>query len=131
MDPLTLAMMAFGAIKQGVAVYKEVKGTAHDVHDIVTDMSKHLGDFFDHQEAAIEDFKEKEKNPPKGKSLSVIALDNIIARKRLENAETELRELLIYHSPPELGAIWEPFTVERNRLRAEKEAKELAEKKSS
>jgi hypothetical protein len=130
MDPLSLAMMAFGAIKQGVAIYKEVKGTAHDVHDIVMDLGKHVGDFFDHQEQAIEQQKEIERNPPKGRSLSAIALDNVIARKRLEQAEVELRELLIYQAPPELGAVWDSFQIERDRLRNEKEKKEAAEKKS-
>lgn len=130
MDPLSLAMMAFGAIKQGVAIYKEVSGTAHDVHSIVSDLGEHVGAFFDHQEKAIEHLKEKEKNPPRDRSESAVALDNILARKRLENAETELRELLIYHAPPELGAVWDDFQKERDRLRAKKAKEEERERKA-
>jgi hypothetical protein len=130
MDPISLALMAFSAVKQGVAIYKEVAGTAHEVHDIVTDLGKNIGSFFDHQEKAIEAQKEIERNPPKDKSISAIALDNVIARKRLEQAETELRELLIYQAPPELGAVWEAFQIERDKLRKERDTKEAAEKKS-
>ena len=131
MDPLTLAMMAFGAIKQGVAIYKEVSTTAHDVQDIVGDLGKHVGSFFDHQEKAIEELREKEKNPPKDRSESSIILDNIFARKRLENAEVQLRELLVYHAPPELGAVWTEFQAERDKLRAKKAREEEQERKAN
>jgi len=131
MDPLTLAMMAFGAIKQGVAIYKEVSATAHDVQDIVGDLGKHVGSFFDHQEKAIEELKEKEKNPPKDKSESAMILDNILAKKRLENAEIQLRELLVYHAPPELGAVWSEFQAERDKLRAKKAKQEERERKEA
>ena len=129
MDPISLALMAFGAVKQGVALYKEVSGTAKDVTNIVSDLSKQVGSFFEHQEKAIEDLAEKKKNPPKGVSLQTIALENVLVKKRLEQAEVELRELLVYHAPPELGAVWEEFQIERKRLQEEKLAAENAQKK--
>ena len=124
-----LAISAFSAIKQGVAIYKEVAGTAKDVTNIVEDLTKNVGSFFEHQEKAIEHFEEKKKNPPKGVSLQTLALENVIAKKRLEQAEVELRELLIYQAPPELGGIWEDFQKERARLQEEKLTAENAQKK--
>ena len=40
-----------------------------------------LGHFFDHQEKAHKEIKEKEKNPTKGKSIKAQALENVIKKK--------------------------------------------------
>ena len=129
MDPFTLAMMALGAVKSGVALYKEAKSVGKEAFDVITEISDGLGSFFEHQEKAIAHAKEVEKNPPKGKSLQAIALDNVIRRKRLEQAEYDLRQSLIYESPPELGALWEEFQKERTKLLADKDKFDKAQKK--
>jgi len=43
-------------------------------------------------------------------------------------AEEELREMLVYQSPPELGAVWTEFEAERKRLRELQEKQEAQEK---
>lgn len=121
--------MAFSAIKEGVAIYKEVAGTASDVNEIVTNISNHLGSFFTNQEKAVQELIEKKKNPPKGMSIQALALENVIARKRIAQAEVDLRELLIYHSGPVLGSIWTEFVVERDRLRTIQEKADIFLKK--
>ena len=121
--------MAFSAIKEGVAIYKEVAGTASDVNEIVTNISNHLGSFFTNQEKAVQELIEKKKNPPKGMSIQALALENVIARKRIAQAEVDLRELLIYHSGPFLGSIWTEFVVERDRLRTIQEKADIFLKK--
>jgi hypothetical protein len=111
-----LAISAVSAIKQGVALYKEAKGVGKEVVGIYSELSDSLGSFFDHQEKAIAEVKHKEKNPPKGKSIKAQALENVIKRKQLEQAEEDLRRVLIYESPPELGALWSDFQKEREKL---------------
>ena len=72
-------MMALGAVKSGVAFYKEAKSVGKEAVNVITEIADGLGSFFEHQEKAVEYAKEIEKNPPKGKSLQAIALDNVIS----------------------------------------------------
>ena len=129
MDPFTLAMMALGAVKSGVALYKEAKSVGKEAVGVITEIADGLGSFFEHQEKAIAHAKEVEKNPPKGKSLQALALDNVIRRKRLEQAEYDLRQQLIYESPPELADLWTQFQKERAKLMEDKEKFDKAQKK--
>ena len=39
-------------------------------------------------------------------SIGSRALQRVLMRKQLDQMETELRDLMIYQSPPELGALW-------------------------
>lgn len=129
MDPFTLAMMAISAVKSGVAMYKEAKSVGKEAIGVITEISDGLSSFFEHQEKAIEHVKELENNPPKGKSLQAIALDNILRRKKLEQAEADLRTMLTWEAPPELGALWSDFEKERARLMAKKDSFDKAQKK--
>ena len=122
-------MMAFSAVKSGVAAYKEIKSTGGEVVKIVNELGGALGSFFDHQEKAHKEAEEQKKNPPKGKSLQAIALENVLRRKQLEQAEYDLRQMLVYESPPELGAVWTEFEAEKSRLIKEQEALDKAQKK--
>lgn len=130
MEPFTLALAALSAVKQGIALYKDAKSTGSEVIEITRELSTSLGSFFDHQEQAIKQDEKTKKNPPKGKSLQAIALENVLRRKQLEQAEAELRELLVYQSPPELGAVWTEFEKEREKLKKEQKIQdELLKKK--
>jgi hypothetical protein len=120
MDPFTLAMMAFSAVKSGVSAYKEIKSTGGEVVHIVNELSGALGSFFDHQDNVVKQAEERKKNPPRGKSIQSIALENVLQKKQLEQAEYDLRQMLVYESPPELGAVWTEFSAERDRLMKEK-----------
>jgi len=122
-------MMAFSAVKSGVAAYKEVKQTGGEVVKIVNELSDALGSFFDHQETAKKADAELKKNPPKGKSLQAIALENVLRRKQLEQAEYNLKQMLVYESPPELGAVWTEFEAEKSRLIKEQQELDKAQKK--
>ena len=122
-------MMAFSAVKNGVAAYKEIKSTGGEVVKIVNELGDALGSFFDHQDKAIKADVELKKNPPKGKSLQAIALENVLRKKQLEQAEYDLKQMLIYESPPELGAVWTEFEAEKYRLIKEQDALDKAQKK--
>jgi len=122
-------MMAFSAVKSGVAAYKEIKQTGGEVVQIVNELSGALGSFFDHQDQAKKADAELKKNPPKGKSLQAIALENVLRKKQLEQAEYDLRQMLVYESPPELGSVWTEFEAERTRLIKEQNELDKAQKK--
>jgi len=127
--PFMLAISAVSAIKQGVAIYKDAKNVGKEVFGIYAELSEGVGNFFDHQEKAHKEIKEKEKNPPKGKSIKAQALENVIKKKQLQQAEYDLRQLLTYQAPPELGALWTDFQEERARLEKDKAKYEQAQKK--
>ena len=129
MEPISICLGVLSAVKQGVALYKEYKSVGKEAYGVMQEISTGLGMFFEHQEKAQEEIKQKEKNPPKGKSLQAQALENVLARKRLQQAEYDLRQMLIYDTPPELGAMWEEFQKERNKLTADKARFDLAQKK--
>jgi len=124
-----LAISAVSAIKQGVAIYKDAKNVGKEVYGIYAELSEGVGNFFDHQENAQKELKEKEKNPPKGKSIKAQALENVIKKKQLQQAEYDLRQMLTYQAPPELGALWTDFQEERARLEKDKAKYEQAQKK--
>jgi hypothetical protein len=121
--------MVLSAVKQGVAMYKEFKSTGKEAMGVMNEISSGLGSFFEHQEKAIADIKEKEVNPPKGKSLQAQAIENIMARKQIQQAEYDLKQSLIYDTPAELGDMWNQFQAEREKLIKDKAKFELAQKK--
>jgi len=110
-------------------MYKEFKSTGKEAMGVMNEISSGLGSFFEHQEKAIADIKEKEVNPPKGKSLQAQAIENIMARKQIQQAEYDLKQSLIYDTPAELGDMWNQFQAEREKLIKDKAKFELAQKK--
>lgn len=159
MDPITLFALANGAVaavKQGCALYKEIKGAAGEVGEILKDLEgqfhkrwdgkavpveaknqyikeknrvielnkqkgdtsniyqeigNHLGVYYDNYYKCMAVFEEEER---RGKSevyegedsLGKRALQRVLMIKQLEHMSTELRELMVYQCPPELGALW-------------------------
>jgi hypothetical protein len=158
MDPLTLFALANGAvsaIKAGCKLYKDIKGAAGDIKDVLKDLDEqfhgmyaakgktppsaaikqlneeksrikelnkkdsgdvyfelgqHLGAFFDNQAKCIAVFEAEEKRSydlyTGDDSVGKRALQRVLMKKKLEQMEVELREVMIYQSPPELGALW-------------------------
>ena len=158
MDPLTLFALANGAvaaIKKGCQLYKDIKGAAGDVKEVLKDLDsqfhnayagkgktpppaavkqlneekarvkelnkqdsgdvyfelgQHLGAFFDNQAKCIAVFEAEEKRSYQlytgDASVGSRALQRVLMKKKLEQMEVELRELMIYQSPKELGALW-------------------------
>ena len=164
-----MANGAVAAVKKGCALYKEIKGAAGQVKDVLNDLektfsSKHkdkppspaevkqyneerervrevgksdpndvisqvgeqLGTFFDAYDKIEKLFWEEERAAKKvytgDESLSKRALQRVLIRTRLENMETEMRELMIYHSPPELKDLWGRFEKMRAQINEEQEA---------
>ena len=162
MDPVTLFALANGAVsavKAGCKLYKDIKGAAGEVKDVLKDMDEqfkklhppekpptieqknnfikkknevielnkkantgehtgiyqeigeHLGAYYDNYYKCVAIFEEEERRAENevytgDASLGKRALQRVLMRKQLEQMSVELRELMVYQSPPELGALY-------------------------
>jgi hypothetical protein len=78
---------------------------------IYTEIGEHLGAYFDNLHKCTAIFEEEERRDRTevyhgDSSLGKRALQRVLMRKQLEQMGTELQEIMIYQSPPELGALW-------------------------
>jgi hypothetical protein len=159
MDPLTLFALANGAVsavKAGCKLYKDIKGAAGEVKEVLkdldeqfaklhpperppspeakrqfieeknrvielnkkqgdtvgiyTEIGEHLGTYYDNYHKCMAIFEEEERRSKNEiytgeSSLGKRALQRVLMRKQLEQMGTELREIMVYQSPPELGAL--------------------------
>jgi len=158
-DPVTLFALANGAVKlvkEGCKLYKDIKGAAGDVKDVLKDLDdqfhskfrnreptvqernqyieeknrvialnkrdgdtptiyqeigNHLGTYYDNYYKCKAVFDEEERRSKTEvytgeESLGRRALQRVLMRKQLEQMGAELRELMVYQSPPELGALY-------------------------
>jgi hypothetical protein len=161
-DPLTLFALANGAVnavKAGCKLYKDIKGAAGEVKDVIkdldeqfkklhppdkpptveqknqfireknevielnkkansgqhtgiyTEIGEHLGTYYDNFYKCMAVFEEEERRAKNevytgDSSLGKRALQRVLMRKQLEQMSVDLRELMVYQSPPELGALY-------------------------
>jgi hypothetical protein len=161
-DPLTLFALANGAVnavKAGCKLYKDIKGAAGEVKDVLKDMDEqfkklhppdkpaspeakkqfveekervkelnrkanadehtgiyteigeHLGAYYDNFHKCLAIMEEEEHRAETevytgDASLGKRALQRVLMRKQLEQMSVDLRELMVYQSPPELGALY-------------------------
>ena len=159
MDPLTLFALANGAVKlvkEGCKLYKDIKGAAGDIKDVLkdlddqfnnkfkdhppsvveknqyvsernrvielnkkggettnvyTEIGQQLGTYFDNYYKCLAIFEEEERRSKTEAyhgedSIGKRALQRVLLKKQLEHMSSELREIMVYQSPPELGALW-------------------------
>jgi len=77
---------------------------------IYTELGEHLGSYYDNYYKCMAIFEEEEKRAKTevyagDASLGKRALQRVLMKKQLEQMGTELREIMVYQSPPELGAL--------------------------
>jgi len=162
MDPLTLFALANGAVsavKAGCKLYKDIKGAAGEVKEVLKDLDdqfkklhppekpatveqknqfireknevielnkkanagahtgiyqeigEHLGTYYDNFYKCMAVFEEEERRAETevytgDASLGKRALQRVLMKKQLEQMSVDLRELMVYQSPPELGALY-------------------------
>jgi len=162
MDPITLFALANGAVsavKAGCKLYKDIKGAAGEVKEVLkdlddqfhklhppekppsvaqknayieeknrvielnkkansgettgvyTEIGNHLGAYYDNFYKCMAIFEEEERRAKTeiyhgDDSLGKRALQRVLMKKQLEQMSVELRELMVYQSPPELGALY-------------------------
>lgn len=78
---------------------------------IYQELANYLGDFFDNMNKCMAVIEEEERKNREeiyvgDSSLGRRALQLVIMKKQLEQMKVELREMMIYQAPPELGALW-------------------------
>lgn len=100
---------------------EEVKAVAKtDPNDVISNIGNQLGDFFDAFDKIEQLFYEEERHATEvyegEDSVSKRALQRVLIRSRLQLMEQEIRELMIYHSPPELKDLWSRFEVMRAQI---------------
>ena len=167
MDPLTLFALANGAVsavKAGCKLYKDIKGAAGEVKDVIkdlddqfkklhpadkpptvaqknayieeknrvitlnkranadehtgiyTEIGNHLGAYYDNFYKCIAIFEEEERRAKTevyagDDSIGKRALQRVLMKKQLEQMSVDLRELMVYQSPKELGALYTDVEV--------------------
>lgn len=81
--------------------------------DALNSIWDHLGNFIDEYDRLAKAFIEEEANSKKvykgDESLARRALRRIQIRTQLDASLKEVRELMVYHTPPELRDVWTRF----------------------
>ena len=90
---------------------KDLNKRSEDTTNIYADIGDYLGQYYDNYFKCLAVLEEEEKRSSTevytgGDSLAKRALKRVLMKKQLEAMGTELRELMIYQSPPELGALF-------------------------
>jgi hypothetical protein len=90
---------------------KELNKRSEETTNIYADIGDYLGQYYDNYFKCLAVIEEEEKRSATevytgGDSLAKRALKRVLMKKQLEQMGTELRELMIYQSPPELGALF-------------------------
>lgn len=169
MDPLTLFALANGAVsavKAGCKLYKDIKGAAGEVKEVLADLDsqfksihkdkpatpeakkqfqeekarivelnkadpsdvystigEQLGVYFENRAKCIAIWEEEERRAGEvyhgGASVGKRALERVLMRKKLEQMEVDLRELMVYQSPSELGGLYNEVFEMMTKITAE------------
>jgi len=87
------------------------KANADEHASIYTEIGEHLGAYYDNLHKCLAVFENEERRSRNeiytgDASLGKRALQRVLMRKQLEQMGTELREIMVYQSPPELGALY-------------------------
>ena len=89
----------------------ELNKRGGETSGIYTELGNYLGDFFDAMTKCMavieeEERKNREELYEGEASLGKRALQLVLMKKQLEQMQTELREMMVYNAPAELGALW-------------------------
>ena len=120
-DPSPAQKMQYNAEVQRVQEIAKA-----DPNDVFSEIGNQLGILMDAYDALSKALLQEElssKKVYKGEeSIGRRALRRIIITARLDAMLAEIRENMIYKSPPELGALWGKFQTMWERIVAEQEA---------
>jgi hypothetical protein len=105
------------------AARKTTKYVAIDEHQVMSDIVAQLTNFFKIQEQLIEHLRlEEQKSQTEvdtNHSVMESALQRVLIQDRLAQLETEIREAMIYNTPPEMGALWSKTLQMRDVIKLE------------
>lgn len=130
MDPVTAFAMvssAVSGVRKLCALVKEAQEAGKEVADLTSQVTHHVGKVLEHTQELKKAELEVKRNPPKGKSLQVLAFEEVARKVELKQQYEALRNMIIY----ELGlpgGFWADFEQTLFRLEQEHEREmELAE----
>jgi hypothetical protein len=89
----------------------ELNKKSGDTTSIYQEIGEHLGTYYDNLHKCMAVFEEEEKRSKTEiydgtDSLGKRALQRVLMKKQLEQMSVELREIMVYQCPPELGALY-------------------------
>jgi hypothetical protein len=92
-----------------IELNKKANSGEHD--GIYREIGEHLGTYYDNFYKCLAIMEEEERRAENevytgDASLGKRALQRVLMRKQLEQMSVDLRELMVYQSPPELGALY-------------------------
>jgi hypothetical protein len=106
-----------------------------DPNDVFAEIGNQLGVLMDAYDALGKALLQEEiqgKKVYKGdESIGRRAIRRIIITARLDAMLVEIREMMVYQAPKELGSLWEKFDVTWKRIVAEQEAANAEELKQA
>jgi hypothetical protein len=118
---------AISGVRKLCALVKEAQEAGKEVADLTSQVTHHVGKVLEHTQTLKQAELEVKKNPPKGKSLQVLAFEEVARKMELKQQYEQLRNMIIY----ELGlpgGFWADFEQTLFRLEQEHEREmELAE----
>jgi len=95
---------------------KDLNKQSSNTTNIYQEIGSHLGTYYDNYYKCLAVFEEEEKRAHTevyigDDSLGKRALQRVLMRKQLQQMEAELRELMVYQCPKELGALYTEVEV--------------------
>lgn len=89
----------------------ELNKKGGETTSIYTEIGQQLGAYYDNYYRCLAIFEEEERRSKTEvyhgeDSLGKRALQRVLLKKQLQHMGEELREIMVYQSPPELGALW-------------------------
>jgi len=105
-----------------IELNKKAEAGAHT--GIYQEIGQHLGTYYDNFYKCMAVFDEEERRAKTqvytgDDSLGKRALQRVLMRKQLEQMSVDLRELMVYQSPPELGALYTEVEAMMTQMGAE------------
>lgn len=118
---------AISGVRKLCAVVKEAQAAGKEVADLTGQVTGFVGQILEGNDKLQKAEQEVRANPPKGKSLSVLAFEETARKYELKKQYEELKNMIIY----ELGlpgGFWDDFEQTLQRMEDEDRlAKEQAE----
>ena len=123
------------SLNEEKARVKELNKRSEDTTNIYAEIGDYLGQYYDNYFKCLAVLEEEEKRSATEvytgtASLAKRALQRVLMKKQLEAMGKELRELMIYQSPPELGALFTEVEAMTKELGAQQKvliAKQMRE----
>lgn len=111
---------------KSVAKAKKSEYVAVDETQVKADIVKNLTEFFKLQEqleAHIRDSEEKARTVVFADDVNLMeeALNRVLAQQEMERLVVQIRECMVYQSPPEMGALYSEVFSMRDIIAAEQE----------